>query len=118
MLIPIGAAISAFDIVKVKKHMAFNQCGKISDFQNRILLALLSDYMIRELGVQKGLKRSNYNYFVKKSSIGSLWNTASDACVLLNETEVEWYDRTEEAFCCSFMTWVFMSKSTWMNSSG
>ena len=92
MLILRGSTISTFDIVKVKKHMAFNQCGKISDSQNQILFGLPSDHVSRELGAQKRLKRSNYNYFVKKNSIGFLWNTASDACVLLNETEVEWYD--------------------------
>lgn len=66
MLILRGSTISTFDIVKVKKHMAFNQCGKISDSQNQILFGLPSDHVSRELGAQKRLKRSNYNYFVKK----------------------------------------------------
>lgn len=97
MLILRESTISTFDIVKVKKHIGFNQCSRLSDSQNQVLFSLPSDHMSRELSIQKRLKRSNYNYFVKRNSIGFLWNTASDACVLLNETEVEWYDRTEEA---------------------
>ncbi len=100
MLILRESTISTFDIVKSKKHMAFDQSFKISGSRNQIFFNLYSDHMIREceLGVQKRLKRSHYNYFVKKDRIGFLWNTASDACVLLNETETEWYNRTEETF--------------------
>ncbi len=79
MLILRESTISTFDIVKVKKH---------------------------ELVTEKTLRRSKYNYFVKKNGVGFLWNTASDACVLLNETEAEWYDRTEEE---SYLTDLLLS---------
>ena len=97
MLVLRESTNSTFDIVKIKKHMTSDWSDRKFGSNGSAWLPLSLDHLSRELSSEKKLRKSDYNYYVKKNGIGFLWNTASDACVLLNETEAEWYDRVEEA---------------------
>lgn len=87
--------LSVFDISK-QKHSGCIFAEKKPNLKHKVIVTS-NDMMELTPNANKPIKHSMYNYYVRRNDIAFLWNTASDACVLLNKQEAEVYENNQNA---------------------
>ncbi|MCI7796803.1 MAG: SPASM domain-containing protein [Lachnospiraceae bacterium] len=88
--------ISVFDIAKRKTHIDFLSWG--SDRAELPCHVQASfEILTKEKNRGRPIKPSAYNYFREGCGCAFLWNTASDACVILNSREASHFTKPESS---------------------
>lgn len=95
MIILRNQTLSIFDISKRKTIIDFSNYGYFKKATIPFFVAAsFFDLSIKERG-HREIKKSIYNYCHKRNQYTLLWNTASDACVLLDINEATYFEGTE-----------------------
>ncbi len=100
MLVLRNQTISVFDISKKKNTVLFSKYG----CEDRPLPLYVPTDRTRLSVLQPELqkvKKSHFNYMFKGDPYSVLWNTASDACVLLDSEEAKLYEAFDDDSVCS-----------------
>lgn len=93
MIVLRNQTISAFDISKTKSAALLSQYGS----KNNVIPSFLcfdANSMSNKANMNRSAKQSRFNVLHKKGDCSLVWNTASDACVLLNDVETKKYEST------------------------
>ena len=82
--------IGGFEKYDLKKSLWLNKQEKEKYRKKNISYSFESKK--NKIASDRKIKRSKYNIFHKKNNMSVLWNTISDACVLFNEKETQYYE--------------------------
>lgn len=95
MIILRDQTLSIFDISKRKTVIDFSNYGYFRKATMPFFVAAsFVNLSIKERD-HREIKKSIYNYCYKQNQYTLLWNTASDACVLLDINEATYFEETE-----------------------